>query len=308
MDVRRAVTILVLALGACVVGGLLDGIVWPGTALALFRPQVTLALVATSLVALGLGARAAAVAGLVTAALGAALLVPTIRERGPTPPVGGQPVARLLVLNLWARNDDVEAVTALIARERPDVVGLTELTPAWARALAPALRAYRVRAVAPSGGGGGIGVYGREPLESAEIVRPVRGGRRAVDARIVLPNGGTASLLVVHPTSALVPGDQGAHERELAAIGAWARAEGRRSAVCGDLNAAPWTRSLRHAIATGQLRALLPGGLFAGSWPALPPPLRVAIDGCLVGDGLRARARLGPRVGSDHLPVLVELS
>ena len=33
----------------------------------------------------------------------------------------------------------------------------------------------------------------------------------------------------------------------------------------------------------GDLRPALPGGLFAGSWPSLPVPFRVAIDGCLVG-------------------------
>jgi endonuclease/exonuclease/phosphatase (EEP) superfamily protein YafD len=39
----------------------------------------------------------------------------------------------------------------------------------------------------------------------------------------------------------------------------------------------------------------------------VPRPLRAPIDGCLVGGGLGARAELGPDVGSDHLPVLVEL-
>jgi endonuclease/exonuclease/phosphatase family metal-dependent hydrolase len=74
------------------------------------------------------------------------------------------------------------------------------------------------------------------------------------------------------------------------------------------LQAAPWTRTLRDALDTGHLRAALPGGLVSGSWPALVPPLRVSIDGCLVGNRVRARAELGPRVGSDHLPVLVELA
>jgi endonuclease/exonuclease/phosphatase (EEP) superfamily protein YafD len=120
--------------------------------------------------------------------------------------------------------------------------------------------------------------------------------------------GRAGQLLVVHPPGALLPGDVDTHEHELAAFGEWAREHGPRSAVCGDLNAAPWTRSLRDALAEGELRAALPGGFFAGSWPRLPSPLRVAIDGCLVGRGLKARAELGPGVGSDHLPVLIELA
>lgn len=297
-----------MALGACVAGGLLDGVVWPGTPLALFRPQLTLALLAASAASLAVGPRRVGLAGLAATAIGTALLVPAVRDPRPAAPAPGSPVVRLLALNLWERNGDVAAVAELVERERPDVVALTELTPTWSRALAPALRGYPVRAAAPRAGTSGIGVYGRRSLERADVVRLVEGGRPSVEAQLALGAGGTVRMLVVHPPSALLPGDLGVHERELAAIGAWARAQGPRTAVCGDLNAAAWTRTLRRAMTDGRLRPLLPGGLFTGSWPAVPAPLRVAIDGCLVGRGLRGRATLGPRVGSDHLPVLVELA
>lgn len=305
---RRAIVILVAVLATSVAGGLLDGIVWPGTALALFRPQLTLVLLVATVVALALGPRWVGIAGLGLAVLGVALLVPALTDPRPEPPIDDRPVVRVLALNLWARNDDVDAVSRLIERERPDVVALSELTPAWARALAPVLREHRVRATAPGPGTSGIGLYGRGPLRGAVVVRVPRGGRHALEGRIALPDGRTAWLLVTHPPSALLPGDQGAHEEALSAIGGWARAHGSSAVVCGDLNAPAWTRSLRRALAAGDLRALLPGGLVAGSWPALPPPLRISIDGCLVGRGVRARAELGPRVGSDHLPVLVELA
>jgi endonuclease/exonuclease/phosphatase (EEP) superfamily protein YafD len=214
---------------------------------------------------------------------------------------------KLLTLNLWHRNDDVSAVSELIERERPDIVALIELTPAWARALAPVLLRYPIRAVEPAEGSTGIGVYGRAHIRGAEVVRLRDGARPAVQVRLGLL-GRAGQLLVVHPPRALLPGDVDTHEHELAAFGEWAREHGPRSAVCGDLNAAPWTRSLRDALAEGELRAALPGGFFAGSWPRLPSPLRVAIDGCLVGRGLKARAELGPGVGSDHLPVLIELA
>lgn len=304
---RRLLAILIGVLVGAVAGGLLDGIVWPGPPLALFRPQLTLALLVVALLAVAVGPRRTAIVGIAVAALGVALLVPALRDPEPEPPPAAGLTVKVLTLNLWHRNDDVSAVAKLIGRERPDIVALVELTPAWQRALAPALRPYRVRAVEASTGSTGIGVYGRAHLRDPEIVWLGEGTRPAVQARLDVL-GRVGRLLVVHPTGALLPGDVGAHERELAAIGEWARAHRPRNAVCGDLNAAPWTRSLRDVLAEGGLRAALPGGLYLGSWPALPPPLRVAIDGCLVGTGFQARAEFGPRVGSDHLPVLVELA
>lgn len=293
-------------MSACVAGGLLDGIVWPGPVLALFRPQLTLALLAVVLVAFLVGPRSLAIGGTTIVLLGGVLMLPALRASEPEPPAGGRSV-RLLTLNLWYRNDDVAAVSELIRREGPDIVALIELTPAWARALAPVLRPYPIRAVEPDEGSTGIGAFGRAHVLSAEVVRLRDGARPAVDVRLDL-HGRPGHLLVVHPPGALSPGGIDAHQDELASFGEWSRAQGSRSAICGDLNAAPWTRSLRNLLAEADLRAALPGGLFAGSWPGLPPPLRVAIDGCLVGRGLEARAELGPGVGSDHLPVLVELA
>ena len=304
---RRLLAILLVLLCAAVAGWLLDGIVWPGPPLALFRPQLTAGLLAVTIVVLAVGPRRLAIVGIVVVGLGCTLLVPTLRDPEPQAPRTGQPSVEVLTLNLWYRNGDVASVTELIREERPDIVALVELTPAWQRALAPVLRPYRIRSLEAAPGSGGIGLYGRAHLRRPEIVRLLDGARPVARAELDLP-GGVGRLLVVHPAGGLLPSDVERHERELRAIGEWAREQGPRSLVCGDLTAAPWTRSLRDLLAEGGLRAALPGGLFAGSWPALPPPLRVAVDGCLVGRGLRARAELGPRVGSDHLPVLVEVA
>jgi endonuclease/exonuclease/phosphatase (EEP) superfamily protein YafD len=303
--VRRALTVVIGILCLGVAGGLLDGIVWPGAPLALFRPQLTLLLLGVACVALVTGPRRPAMLGLVGAGLGASLLIPAARDPAPEHPAG-ETAVRLLTVNLWHRNDDASAVASLIRRERPDVVALIELTPAWERALAVVLEEYRVRAREPRSGATGIGLYGNALLREPRVVRLTDPDWPAVEATLDLP-GGSARLLVAHPPGSILPGVAAVHARELEAIGRWAREYGPRAVVCGDLNAAPWSRSLRGALEEGSLRAALPGGFFAGSWPALVPPFRLAIDGCLVGRDVRARARLGPRVGSDHLPVLVEL-
>jgi len=307
-SVGRSASILVAVLGTLVLGGVLDTLLWPGPILALFRPQLTLALALAALLALVARSPRAALAGGAIAVLGAALLLPAVRGPAPEPPAVGAPSVRLLVLNLWRRNDDVAAVAKLIRRERPDVVALIELTPVWERSLRPTLARYPVRVTETDEGAAGIGLYGGGALSDPKLVRLFEDGRASVEASLALPGGRRASLLVVHPTTGMLPGRLATHQSSLDSIGTWAAERGRRVAVCGDLNAAPWMRSFRRTLDRGGLRAALPGGVLDGSWPALPRPLRVPLDGCLVGVGVRAHAELGPGVGSDHLPVLVALA
>jgi endonuclease/exonuclease/phosphatase (EEP) superfamily protein YafD len=305
--VGRIVSILVGIFALLVLVSALDTLLWPGPPAAFFRPQLTVALVLAAGLAAVARRHRAALAGAAVAVLGGVLVVPALLTRQAEPPPAGSPSVRLLALNLWYENDDVEAVAALIERERPDVVALTELTPFWDEALAPTLEAYPSRAAEPREGSIGIGLFGRELLADPEVVRLFDDERASVEGVLSLPDGREAPLLVVHPASGLEPGSVELHRSSLAAIARWADERGPLASVCGDLNATPWLRSLRRTLARADLRAALPGGPLGGSWPRLPRPLRVPIDGCLVGAGVRARAELGPDVGSDHLPVLVEL-
>ena len=303
----RALAVAVGILALLVVGSVLDTLLWPGPLLTFFRPQLTLALALAAALALPVRRFGTAVGGLVVALLGVALLVPAVRDAGPEVPAEPATTVRLLALNLAHRNDDVAAVVGLIRRERPNVITFSELTPEWARALAPALASYRVRATEPREGAIGIGLYGRDALSQPRVVRLFGDERPSVEAALALPDGRRARILSVHPPSGLEPGSLAAHRDAFSALGAWAEERGPLAAICGDLNAVPWMRTLRATVERGGLRAIVPGGPVGGSWPRVPRRLRAPIDGCLVGSDLRARAELGPDVGSDHLPLLVEL-
>ncbi len=79
--------------------------------------------------------------------------------------------------------------------------------------------------------------------------------------------------------------------------------------LVGDLNTAPWSRAVRDFLQTsGMQDSSLSLGL-TPTWPAyLPPPLRIPLDQCYTGNGCRAvRKETGPFIGSDHLPLLVEV-
>lgn len=80
--------------------------------------------------------------------------------------------------------------------------------------------------------------------------------------------------------------------------------------VIGDFNCAPWTTPFKKfAKASGKLDAR-PNAFQAGTWPASAPSWsRIPIDHALVSPDLRVSDfRTGPELGSDHLPIIIELA
>jgi len=80
--------------------------------------------------------------------------------------------------------------------------------------------------------------------------------------------------------------------------------------VCGDFNAAPWSTAFRELRRRADLRHSRGASIPEGTWPTwAPSPLRIPIDHCLVSrEWTVKRYELGDSVGSDHLPILVELT
>lgn len=74
------------------------------------------------------------------------------------------------------------------------------------------------------------------------------------------------------------------------------------------MNVTPWSPVFSDLLREGGLLNTSQGhGLF-GSWPAWLPAGRIPIDHCLVTPDWQVDSkRLGPDIGSDHLPVMVDL-
>jgi endonuclease/exonuclease/phosphatase family metal-dependent hydrolase len=79
--------------------------------------------------------------------------------------------------------------------------------------------------------------------------------------------------------------------------------------VFGDLNATPWSYAFTELVRGTCLRDSREGRGYQGSFPVGLPFVRIPLDHVLVGDGVAVlRRELGPDVGSDHLPVEVDLA
>lgn len=211
------------------------------------------------------------------------------------------PALRLLCANVWVKNRETGRLAGLIAREKPDIVGLVEVNGPCA-ALCESLKAEypHQRVVARDDASSGIALLSRLPLEDLTQV-DLSPGRPALTARV---QGLHVTLLhAANPTY-----DFEGRERDFATLRALPVSGPR--VVMGDFNATPYCLSFRDLCrALGLVHGRLGRGVL-GSFPVAGRVswLRLPIDHVLAGGGARiADFRLGPDIGSDHMPVIAEI-
>ena len=267
-----------------------------------FRAHMTVILVATGLIlALGRWHRTALVVGLV-AALNAAAVLPLFIGPAARPQTAD---VRVMSFNLLSDNTNYDAVIDFIADQSPDVVVLHEASRPWEEALAAADLGYEI-------------TRGRtEDLIFGSLVLAMPGsqvqsfGFQVSDPRaieVVLPSG--VAVLGIHPLAPF-PDDQTERRRfQFEFAGLWAASREGPKVIVGDFNASPWSDPFRRLRTDTGLRNSQAGYGLELSYPAdANPLLQVSIDHLLHSpDLVVADRRLGPPLGSDHLPLVVDLS
>lgn len=249
----------------------------------------------------------------------AAALVLLVADLGPLAPLWFQRAGaasgrslRLVHFNVLSTNRAHDAVAAWLEASGADLIFVQEVDPAWATALAR-IPGYQLARSLPRRDNFGIALLVRAgaPVMSTGVIE-LADGIPAIRADVEL-DGRALPILAVH-TLPPISGEYAAiRDLQIAAAGAWAtarRGEGAAPVVIGDLNATPWSASLRAMIRDAELIESQRGHGLQASWPApFPALLRIPIDHCLHDPGLWTTARrLGPDLGSDHLPLVVDLA
>jgi endonuclease/exonuclease/phosphatase (EEP) superfamily protein YafD len=117
-------------------------------------------------------------------------------------------------------------------------------------------------------------------------------------------------VLGIHPISPITSERAALRNAQLEWAADWAASARDRVVVTGDLNATPWSHAFHRFVGDS---GLLDSSRGFGLQPSFPmdgnPLIRVHIDHLLHSDDLvTVDRRLGPRLGSDHAPLIVELA
>ncbi|WP_417387915.1 endonuclease/exonuclease/phosphatase family protein [Gimesia sp.] len=215
---------------------------------------------------------------------------------------------RIMTANVLQKNTNASAVLKLIDREQPDIVVLCEVNQRWISDLAALENKYAYHLTHPLENTYGIAFYCNLPVKSAEVRGLVKKDIPSIDVTIQLRSGKEVRLFAIHPNPPRPGEDTTKRDAELVLAGREV-SQNKSAIVLGDLNDVGWSRTTNlFQEVSGLLDPRKGRGLFA-TFDATSWIWRYPLDYLFVSDDFRvAEIRTLPYIGSDHFPLLVELS
>jgi endonuclease/exonuclease/phosphatase (EEP) superfamily protein YafD len=221
-------------------------------------------------------------------------------------PEAGASTIRIYSANLWVRNRDLEAIAASIRQANADVVMLIELGDATAPHLDALVGAYPYRIASPRidrpNGAVRSVIVSRYPLTA--LPRPA--GVEAVGARAATPLG-PLNIISIHLTRPWPFEESWGQISQTMALDEMVQGLSGPVVVAGDFNSVSTARIGKQVQRDIGLR---PAPGFPGTWPGgLPSALGITIDQVYASPDLAfVSRRLGRPTGSDHRPVVTEIT
>lgn len=247
-----------------------------------------------------------AMGGVAVVAAGALIIPEYVRDTGPSAGPDAPDQLKLVQMNLWHVNESLGPTLDWLEAQDPDIVVMEETTAA-VRELVQTRADWHVTCRTCE-----VMILSKRPPIRSETVR-LRGPYPGPLTRAVFRDGrGTFAVIGVHYAWPTDSSDQQAQEAGLSRVIAMSPRE--RTIVAGDFNSAPWSFSRRRWDAEFGLirrdRALF-------SWPARQYKRQrwlgffpfLPIDHVYAGRAwATVKVERGPRLGSDHYPVIMTLA
>ncbi len=249
-----------------------------------------------------------AVVAAIFALVNAAFVIPLYL--GSTHAQAATPRYRALLANVNSRNTGHKAFHSLVTATNPHFMAVLEVTDAWVNALRPLEDRYPYTIRRSREDNFGIAFFSRLPAESLAIRDFGRLGLPAVTVRLRLDHA-TLTVAAVHPPPPVVAAYRTERALQMETLARYVRAERNPVMVLGDLNSTSWGPLFSRLVEQAGLVDSRRGFGVQPSWPVQIHliPFRIPLDHCLVSDGIVIHhRRLGPRIGSDHYPVIVDFA
>jgi endonuclease/exonuclease/phosphatase (EEP) superfamily protein YafD len=219
---------------------------------------------------------------------------------------------RLAISNVLQENEDHARWLSVIRSVDPDVVVALEVDARWSEALRPLRETHPHLVEKVQDNYYGMALFSRLPVRSHEVRHLVDAGVPSVRAELELAGGDKIVLYALHPKppEPIRNQDSAPRDAELVMVAKEiAKSPDTPTVVCGDLNDVAWSDTTRIFLRLSRLLDPRVGRGLLATYHADYPLFRFPLDHVFHSPHFKLRElkRL-PKVGSDHFPVLVELS
>jgi endonuclease/exonuclease/phosphatase (EEP) superfamily protein YafD len=257
--------------------------------------------------ALGMRMRRLAVVWCLGFVANAAAVVPLLFPAAEPKAAANQPM-RVMFVNVFRGNDLKAAVIDVVRESDPDLLIAVEVDHEWVSSLREALAERWPHHVEEDRGDNfGIVLFSKSPLKEHEIFESP--GTYVPTIRAVAQRpGGDVAIYGTHPFPPVSPVNQSNWVRHMDDLATRIARETSPVIVLGDFNSTPWSANYRRFMSRTGLADTMQGFGPQASWPSWLPYLGIPIDHVVVSPTIRTTdRRIGPRVGSDHRPVIADL-
>lgn len=225
-----------------------------------------------------------------------------------SPAAAGGTELKLLHANVLSHNSEHDKLFKLVEDEQPDIIVLQEVSPQWATALQTMKAAYPYGIVEARDGNFGIALLSRLPLAGLVAIESPPLAYPTIVADVAV-GGRSLHIVTTHPTIPVSRHLYSARNEQLATLPELLESDSDARLLVGDLNASMWDLHYRELESATGLRNARRGFGVVPTWPTFMPFAMIPIDHVLISDAIGIQdIHSGPRIGSDHLPLVVTMS
>lgn len=222
------------------------------------------------------------------------------------PEVGSGPTVRALAANLHRDNREHDRFIDLVQSGRPDFFVVMEIGDDWVRSLQGLSDSYPYSIAQPREDNFGIALFSRWPIKGHRV-HDLSQARLPTLVASLDVRGQELTILATHPLPPIGRARSELRNQQLAEVGMLAANLPNPKLILGDLNITSWSPYFSELLRRSGMRDGRRGSGVQPSWPALPWLFRIPIDHTLVSADIHVVHReLGPPIGSDHRPVVIE--
>lgn len=283
---------------------------WAFDVIANFRLQLALVLLVCGLLYGALFGRGGAVLFIGAAVLNAALVVPMWLSSQPA--VASDQRLQIITLDVTTSLGTRSPVIGWISTVDADLIFLQQTTPAWIESIREADTGYTVIAEPAQSGQSGTIALAKVPYETR--VYPVLPGTEPIVEVSADLAGRPVTVLSMRADTPSGENDAQLRDELFQAAGELVASRNEPVIVVGDLNVTRWSHAFRTLTGAGSLNNSEDGFGYQATWPANDWPLAgdyagLPLDHALTTTALTTAGRsIGPAVGSDHLPLIVDIA